>query len=605
MNGLRPVGSTGCAETRRRWAAFARDGNGQAAGAAPFAVGIAASYTADPLVPHLGAFLLDAGFAPVLRPGPYNQILQACADPDRTMGGPLDAIVVLPRIEEMAAAPMRAFLAGASGAIDGGRATVASLGAALRELRSRFDRTIAVGSFMWPHLPEVDALDLDGQASRFVRAMEDAFENELESVHGVVRIDLAALQREFGAQRAIDLRTWYLFRQPYCEAFFAEMGRLIGRTLASTRRSARKCLVLDADNTLWGGILGEEGIGGIRLGDEFPGSAYRDLQRLALHWRRQGVFLAVSSKNNPQDVEEVFRNHDGMLLRENDVSVFVVNWRPKSEAVVEVARWLNIGLESLVFVDDSPYEIAEISEKHPEVMCILVPAEPERLIVTLRSARPFDRLEITAEDRARADRAAVEVRREILRAELPEADFIARLGVQVDAFPVDELSIARVTQLINKTNQFNLTTPRLSTDEVRALAADMGAVFRAAKVSDRFGEYGLTCVGCSKPLAGGECWSLDIFLLSCRVLGRGVEKSFLANIAAAVAERGGRKITARYLPTAKNSVCMDFLQNHGFIQNSDGSWSSSVAALAENSAVLPTLCAGARPNRVEAVRPPA
>lgn len=603
MNGPRPAGTTGCAGTRRRWSAFVRDGSGQTAGAAPFAVGIAASYTADPLVPHLGAFLLDAGFAPVLRSAPYNQILRACADPDAAMGGPLDAIVVLPRIEEMAAAPMRAFLAGASGAIDDGRVTVASLGAALRELRSRFDRTIAVGNFLWPHLPEADALDLDGQASRFVRGMEDAFENELESVRGAVRIDLAALQREFGAQRAIDLRTWYLFRQPYSEAFFAEMGRLIGRTLASTRRSARKCLVLDADNTLWGGVLGEEGIGGIRLGDEFPGSAYRDLQRLALHWRRQGVFLAVSSKNDPNDVTEVFRNHDGMILRENDVSVFVVNWRPKSEAVVDVARRLNIGLESLVFVDDSPYEIAEVSERHPEVMCILVPPEPERLVATLRSARPFDWLEITAEDRARADRTAVEAQREILRAELPEADFIARLGVQVDAFPVDELSIARVTQLINKTNQFNLTTPRLSIDEVRTLAVDIGAVFRAAKVSDRFGEYGLTCVGCAKPVGGGECWSLDIFLLSCRVLGRGVETFFLANIAAAVAERGGRKLTARYLPTAKNSVCMDFLRNHRFIQNSDGSWWTSVAALAENSAVLPTSCAGARPNGLEAVHP--
>jgi FkbH-like protein len=356
---------------------------------------------------------------------------------------------------------------------------------------------------------------------------------------------------------------------------------LTARVLAATRHASRKCLVLDADNTLWGGILGEDGIDGICLGDEFPGSAYRDVQRLALHWRRQGIFLAVVSKNNTDDVIEVFRRHDGMVLREDDISVFVVNWRPKSEAIAEVARILNIGVDSLVFVDDSPYEIAEVSEKHPEVLCIQTPSAPERIVAAIRAARPFDRLEITADDRARVDRMAVEVRRESLRAELPEADFIARLGLCVDTFQVSDVSIARVTQLVNKTSQFNITTPRLTVEEVRALAASKRSILRAAKVVDRFGEYGLTCVGCATA-AAGDAWSLDFFLMSCRVLGRGVESSFLADIAAEVVARGGRRLGARFVPTAKNVVCADFLPRHGFVQDVEGVWWSDTAPLAAN-----------------------
>ena len=343
---------------RRRWEAFVKEGAGALPLATPLTIGVAARYTVQSLVPYLGAAMLDAGFAPAITVAPYNQIFPLCADPEGVLGATVDALVVLPRIEELAAPSLRAFLGPAGGALDDGRAAGAALAAGLADLRKRFGGTLVVGTLPWPAMAEVDALDLDGQAACFIRAVRTAFASELASVPDVVRLDIAALQRDFGARRAFDPRTWYLFRQPYTEAFFGEMGMLTARVLAATRHASRKCLVLDADNTLWGGILGEDDIGGICLGDEFPGSAYRDVQRLALHWRRQGIFLAVVSKNNTDDVMAVFRRHDGMVLREDDISVFVVNWRPKSEAIAEVARILNIGVDSLVFVDDSPYEIA-------------------------------------------------------------------------------------------------------------------------------------------------------------------------------------------------------------------------------------------------------
>jgi FkbH-like protein len=566
---------------RRRWDAFAKEGSSGLPHGTPLTIGVAASYTVQSLVPHLGAALLDGGFTPAITVAPYNQILRLCADLESVLAVAVDALVVLPRIEELAAASLRAYLGGSDQALDDGRAAATTLAAALADLRKRFSGTLVVGNLPWPEMAEVDALDLDGQADRFICAVRTAFDSELTSVPDVIRLDIAALQRDFGARRAFDPRTWYLFRQPYTEAFFGAMGTLTARVLAATRSASRKCLVLDADYTLWGGILGEDGINGIRLGDEFPGSVYRDLQLLALHWRRQGVFLAVVSKNNPDDVMDVFRRHDGMVLREDDISVFVVNWRPKSEAIAEVAQRLNIGVEALVFVDDSPYEIAEVSERHPEVLCIRTPSAPERIVAALRDARPFDRLEVTADDRARVDRIALEVKRESLRAELPETDFISRLELCVDTFPVDEVSIARVTQLVNKTNQFNITTPRLTAEEVRALAASERSILRAAKVVDRFGEYGLTCVGCAT-VAADYTWSLELFLMSCRVLGRGVESSFLADIAAEVVARGGRRLSARFVPTAKNMVCADFLPRHGFDRDADGVWWSDATSLAAN-----------------------
>jgi FkbH-like protein len=446
----------------------------------------------------------------------------------------------------------------------------------------------------WPNLAEAEALALDRQASRFVREVRATFDDALASIPDIVRLDIAALQHDFGARRAFDARTWYLYRQPYGERFFAEMGSLVARVVTATRRASRKCLVLDCDNTLWGGILGEDGLDGIRLGDEFPGSAYSDLQRLALHWRRQGVFLAVASKNNPDEVIETFRHHDGMILKEEDISVFAVSWRPKSEAVAEIARALNIGIDSIVLIDDTPYEIAEVREKHPDVLCIQIPSAPENIVGTLLAARPFDRLEVTADDRARADRMVEEVRRERLRAELPEADFIARLGLLVDAFRVNDAAIGRVTQLINKTNQFNITTPRLTAEEVRVLAASDHSILMAAKVADRFGEYGLTCVGCASA-AGDDVWRLDIFLMSCRVLGRGVETSFLADIANELLKRGGRRLSARFVPTARNAVCADFLPRHGFTLDEGGEWWQELAPLAAHRPAgrgVPRLSAG-------------
>ena len=559
--------------------------NATAKSGASIAIGVAATYTCQTLVPHLGSPLVSAGFAPEIFLGPYNQIFQICADPTLLSEKPLDVILILPRFDELCPVEIRDYLAGDTAALVQGRRRLTEFVQAVQMLRKNFGGTLMIGTLPYPEIPESNALDVDRGANLFVRHIRDAFEEEIGSIDGVSLVDLASLQADFGVRNSVDPRTWYLFRQPYAESFLVEIGALCARIVIASRRGSMKCVAIDADNTLWGGVIGEDGIDNIRLGDEFPGTTYRDVQRFLKHLRGQGVFLAVLSKNNPEDVLNVFRSHDAMVLREDDISVFSVSWRPKSEGIVKIAEHLNIGVDSIVFLDDSAFEIAEVRAAHPSVACVQVPPQPEKMLATLRSRRLFDKLAVTQEDRNRADSIALNNKREELRSELSEEEFIKNIELKVVSFPVDDQALVRVTQLINKTNQFNINTPRLSQENVRALSQAEHTVLRAARVSDRYGEYGLTCVG-AVSRRDAVVWDLDIFLMSCRVLGRGVETSFLSDLANDVLKGGGTQISAKFIPTQKNKVSADFLQRHGFTHQGGGVWVHDAAEVAANRPAL-------------------
>ena len=216
-------------------------------------------------------------------------------------------------------------------------------------------------------------------------------------------VDLDALQRWFGARNAFDGRTWYLYRQPYSEAFLCEMGGMLGRIIKTTRTAAKKCIVVDCDNTLWAGVVGEDGVHGIAIGEDFPGSAFRDLQHYLLHLRAEGVLLAIASKNNESDVWEVFERHDGMVLKREHISAARINWQPKAVNLKDIAEELNIGVDSLVFVDDNPFEIEQMRTFLPEATSILLDEEPARMVNAIKELHLFDKLELTQEDFQRAD----------------------------------------------------------------------------------------------------------------------------------------------------------------------------------------------------------
>lgn len=542
-------------------------------------IGIAASFTADPLAPFVGAALLAESTEAEFTVGPYNQLFQTCLDPQSSFQGPVDVAVLLWRLEDLMLDEMSDFLGGDAEMLKRASDKLGALTGAIRQLRANFKGMIIVGVPPYPTGVAGDALALDnpGGLGGFHRALAGQFVDEVGRIEGVRIVDLDAVQRQVGIATSYDPRHAYLYRQPFSDAFLYVAGRQLARIVMASRRAAKKCVVLDADNTLWGGIVGEDGIDGIQIGDEFPGSAFRDLQKLLLGWRQQGIFLAVASKNNEADVFEVFDKHSGMVLKREHLSAWQVNWLPKAENIPLIAKSLNIGTDSLVFIDDNPMEIAYMRDARPEVTSILVPSDPADIVAAMQQLTLFDQLDATDEDRQRADMMRAERDREVLGAQISHSDFLKALDLQVDLFRAKTEDLGRVTQLINKTNQYNLTTIRRTLDEVRALAASADWRLYAFRVADKFGEYGLTGVIIAEVSPDRRRWTLNSVLMSCRVLGRGVEAALIGALADDARAEGAVEFVGSYIPTPKNAICAKFLPDQGFTQVDEQTWRLDLA----------------------------
>jgi len=323
--------------------------------------------------------------------------------------------------------------------------------------------------------------------------------------------------------------------------------------------------VMDCDNTLWGGVVGEDGALNVAVGEDAPGNAYAELQRYALKLRERGILLALVSKNDEADVWEVFERNPGMVLKREHISAARINWLPKSQNLRQLALDLNLGSDSFVFIDDSPAEIAEVRANAPEVLALHLNGDAAYHVRSLDVSCAFDQLTLTSEDLQRADMYAQERERETLRSEVKTMEeYLAGLDLRVDIARVREEQLGRVTQLVNKTNQFNLTTKRYSDAEVRALWQDSQWHLFALSVTDRFGDYGLT--GVVFCVEREDRWEIDTLVLSCRVLGRGVETALMAVLQAHAAERGRELLQGKFIPTAKNDLAKNYYPDHGFVE---------------------------------------
>ncbi len=544
-------------------------------------IGLAGTFTLDPLEPLLGGALLDKGIFPAFSMGPFNQLHQMCMDPDGFFSAqqPLDAIIVYWRMEELLEPELLGLEQGVSAEAAAGKAQIkiAEFANALAMLRDRFAGILIVND---PPLPETVSIKLDDLhygpvIGNFYRQTSACWQESKTQIKDLICLDSAGLEARVGVDNAKDLRKWYLYKQPYTELFFDEAARVLARILVAKTGTPKKCIALDCDGTLWGGIIGEDGLGGIALGDEFPGKAYRDLQRLIVSLYHQGIFITLLSKNNEPDAWEVFDRHDSMILERKHIAAWKIDWNPKAKNIVSLADTLNIGLDSFVFVDDNPFEIEQMKAAHPEVECVLLPDEPAYLVQTIEQKHLFDRLEITREDQKRTQMIQQEQQRSELKETMTPEEFLSSLDLKVDFFTAGSEHLSRVTQLINKTNQFNLTTIRRTSEQIEALG-DSYEVF-AGKVYDKFGEYGLTCVAIVKKET--KHWEIDTFLLSCRVLGRKVETAVLAGIARRAAAAGLETIRAKFLPTEKNRPAAEFLPSHGFIQNNDQYYYANIESI--------------------------
>jgi len=416
-------------------------------------------------------------------------------------------------------------------------------------------------------IPEVDPLGRLSAASPGGRArVIHTLNLELWDAAQQARVavlDVEQLAAATGKRNWSDPGMWIAAKQyPTTDAV-----PLLTRNLAALVRAVcgltSKCAVLDLDGTLWGGVIGEDGLDGIRLGGDAEGEAYTAFHQYLLGLRRRGIPLAVCSKNNEDDARSVFRRHPETVLKEDDFAVFLANWEPKPDNLKNIAAMLNIGVDSLVFLDDNPVERNLVRRELPEVEVPELPDDPARYAEALHATYLFESLSLTDEDRRRADT----YRDNVLRTELAEGstnldDYLVSLRMKVDLRPFDETNLPRIVQLINKTNQFSLTTRRTTASEVMAWMQDPACYTQFMRLQDRFGDSGVT--GAMVAVREGDTLRIVNWLMSCRVLGRRIENLMLASLIRHARRAGVAAVIGEYLPTAKNGQTSDLFDRFGF-----------------------------------------
>jgi FkbH-like protein len=383
---------------------------------------------------------------------------------------------------------------------------------------------------------------------------------------GVSILDFDGVAAAFGKERWSAPRLWYLAKQhPAPEALPLWIDYLTAQLRAVVGLS-RKVLALDLDNTLWGGVIGEDGLDGIRLGAHSPeGEAHQDLQRYARELRERGIVLVVTSKNNDADAREPFGAHPEMVLRLDDVAVFRANWRDKASNLREIAATLGLGLESFVFVDDNPTERAWVRREIPEMAVPELGGDAAEYLRRIHRGLFFESLELSDEDRLRAaDYAANARREELASAAASMEEFLASLEMTATVGSFDAANLPRIAQLVNKSNQFNLTTRRYTQEQLRAFAESPAHVTRWFRLRDRFGDNGLVGVMIGAADEEARVLDIDLWLMSCRVLGRRMEELMCGVLMRAAHERGISRLRGRYLPTAKNGMVADLYPRLGF-----------------------------------------
>lgn len=442
---------------------------------------------------------------------------------------------------------------------------VSSIAAVIEVLEKNTSAIILVNNFIVPIFSPLGIVDNKQKTGlkSFFDSANTALAGSFMKSNRVFIVDLESISSGFGKSRIINWNTWYRGSVPFSEDFTPVLADEYLRYIRALRGRTKKCIVLDLDNTLWGGIIGEDGLEGIKLSNTSPGIEYVDFQRSLLSLYNRGVILAICSKNNLDDALKVFHEHPYQVLKEEHFAAMRINWQNKAANISELAKEINIGLDSMVFFDDNPTERAQVSQTLPEVLVVELPKNPRLYRETLENLNVFDVLSLTKEDLVRGEMYAGKRKREELEqtAESIE-DFLRTLNLKVKINAVDDFDTPRVVQLINKTNQFNLTTRRYTDADVRQFRESKDAIVYSMAVTDKFGDEGVVGVAIVK-IKNADWW-IDSFLMSCRVIGRSVETALLAKIITDARAVKAMRIIGEYIPTKKNPPAADFYERHGF-----------------------------------------
>ncbi len=549
----------------------------------PVRLALVSSFTIDLLVPYVDVETARLGLAAEVYIAPFGTVQQELLRPGTGCVAHHPDIVFVSQLLADACPPLVDDFLGLSPdeveeLVEGVLSDIAS---ALHAFRQRSDAALVVCNFALPPHAVLGLYEVAAGNSQteVIRRMNRRLVDVVSAVHGAYVLDFERALATVGYRSAHDERLWHIARAPLAPSMMRELARRQAAFVQALVGAPRKCLVVDLDNTLWGGIVGEAGADAVALGQTYPGSAYRQFQLAIRQLAHRGVLLAINSKNNPDDAREVLDGHPGMILRTSDFAAMRMNWQDKPSNMLEIAEELNLGTDSLVFVDDSPVERATMRQALPEVLTIEMPAHPIEFRQALLDCCAFERVTMTSEDRRRGRLYHEQRQRTHLAGSVRSVEeFLRTLEMDVAIAPIDERSFPRALDLLHKTNQFNLTTRRYGAAVLRDMMADATCGTFVLHAADRFGDNGI--VGIAIVKTGGQEAVIDSLALSCRVIGRTLETAFLSFLADWARRRGIDRLEGEFVSTAKNAPAADFYQRHGFQRVSEAAgtvrWSMSL-----------------------------
>jgi len=544
----------------------------------PFRLGLLGNGTNDLLAPALIGSAARHGILLDIVNGPYDQAMQTAFDPTSDINDASTDAVLLAFDHRIITPPVNmADESESTAAIDEALGHIFAIRDALTVTSGG---TVIVQTLAHPPAHLLGSYDrrLPGSPC----ALVDSFNSQLiDSLpgSGALLLDAGAVAAAVGLDSWHDAKLWHIAKLPFSQAVVPLYADHVSRLLGAMTGKSRKCLVLDLDNTLWGGVIGDDGLRGIAIGQgDAVGEAYLEIQRTALQLRAVGVILAVSSKNDDEIAREPFRDHPDMLLRESDIAVFQANWSDKATNLEAIAAALDIGIDSLVLLDDNPAERAQVRAALPMVAVPEVPDDPALFSRGLLAAGYFESVGLSQDDLLRADDYSARARRIELQGQARDMDaYIDSLDMKIVFLPFNEAGRSRIAQLINKSNQFNLTTRRYTESDVGAMETDPAVFTLQVRLRDRFGDNGMICVVICR--AAGSTWDIDLWVMSCRVLGRRVEEAVLTQLVCEAKAAGAVALRGQYIATARNDLVRDHYQKLGFEKEAaDGWWRLDIGA---------------------------
>jgi FkbH-like protein len=530
----------------------------------PFKLAVLSNSTFDLIVPALVASAARHGIAlEVIQPS-YDQVAQEALTPDsRVNSSKPDAVLFA---LDYRALPLKLSL----GDREAASATIQGVIGYLQALGGGIKANSGALCIFQTFAPPVETLfgSLDRVLYGTMRSLIDGVNRELAEYvigSGDVLLDVAGLAETVGLAEWHNTQLWNMAKFPFADELIPLYADHVGRTVAAIRGKSGKVLILDLDNTVWGGVIGDDGLEGIRVAQgDARGEAHLAVQRLALDLRRRGIVLAVSSKNTDEVAREPFEKHPEMLLKLEHIAVFQANWNDKATNIQAIADELSLGLDSLVFLDDNPAERGLVRKLLPQVRVPELPEDPAYYTRTLTAAGYFEAVAFASEDLKRAGFYQDNAKRASLQKQVGGVDaYLASLDMTITFQPFDATGRARIVQLINKSNQYNLTTLRYTAPEVTEAEEDPEVFTLQVRLADIFGDNGMISVVICRPGEAGV-WEIDTWLMSCRVLGRKVEHMVLREILEHARAAGIGKLSARYLPTDKNKLVVDHYAKLGF-----------------------------------------